>query len=60
MQTDPDLNTILARMPTPVSNDIRATTEQHAFMSPLQVDQQGYDQLDSVSFGQQNEEVHHR
>src|ERR1700724_3160640 len=37
MQTDSnDLNNILAQMPTPVSNDIRASTS-NAFMSPLQV-----------------------
>jgi hypothetical protein len=49
MQTDSDLHTILAGMPTPVSNNIRAT-DQHAFMSPLQVDQQGFDRVDGVSF----------
>lgn len=50
MQTDSnDLNNILAQMPTPVSNDIRASTS-NAFMSPLQVDQQGYDRINGVQY----------
>src|SRR5208282_4903244 len=44
MQTDNnDLNNILAQMPTPVSNNIRASSDANSFMSPLQVDQQNYD-----------------
>jgi hypothetical protein len=54
MQTDNDLNNILAQMPTPVSNDIRASTS-NAFMSPLQVDQHGYDRIAYSSHG--NDEV---
>jgi len=50
MQTDSnELNTILAQMPTPVSNDIRAS-ETNTFMSPLQVDQQSYDRMNGVQF----------
>lgn len=50
MQTDSnDLNNILAQMPTPVSNDIRASTS-NAFMSPLQVDQQGYERINGVQY----------
>lgn len=50
MHTDSnDLNNILAQMPTPVSNDIRASTS-NAFMSPLQVDQQGYDHINGVQY----------
>ena len=50
MQTDSDeLNTILRQMPTPVSNDIRAS-ETNSFMSPLQVDQQNYDRMNGVQF----------
>lgn len=50
MQTDSnDLNNILAQMPTPVSNDIRASTSS-TFMSPLQVDQQGYNRMDGVPY----------
>ena len=57
MQTDSELNTILAGMPTPVSNDIHAT-DQSSFMSPLQVDQQGYDGLDGHAFtSNRNDEV---
>jgi hypothetical protein len=54
-----DLNNILAQMPTPVSNDIRAaTTSANAFMSPLQVDQPGYDRMSGVSYQSHgNEEV---
>ena len=50
MQTDSnDLNNILAQMPTPVSNDIRASTS-NAFMSPLQVDHQGYDRMNGLPY----------
>ena len=57
MQTDSDLNAILARMPTPVSNDIRATDHQNSYMSPLQVDQQGFDRYDNSFPSHRNEEV---
>lgn len=59
MQTDSnDLNTILAQMPTPVSNDIRAS-ETNTFMSPLQVDQQSYDRMNGVQFSTHgNDEVY--
>ena len=59
MQTDNnDLNNILAQMPTPVSNNIHASSDANAFMSPLQVDQQGYDRLNGVRYSHQgNEEV---
>jgi hypothetical protein len=60
MQTDNnDLNNILAQMPTPVSNNIRASSDANAFMSPLQVDQQsGYDRINGVQYNSQsNEEV---
>jgi hypothetical protein len=58
MQTDPnDLNNILAQMPTPVSNDIRASAS-NAFMSPLEVDQHGYDRMNGVPYQSHgNEEV---
>ena len=60
MQTDNnDLNNILAQMPTPVSNNMRASSDSNAFMSPLQVDQQnGYDRINGVQYTTQpNEEV---
>jgi hypothetical protein len=60
MQTDNnDLNNILAQMPTPVSNNMRASSDTNTFMSPLQVDQQsGYDRINGVQYNsQQNEEV---
>jgi hypothetical protein len=60
MQTDSnDLNNILAQMPTPVSNNIRASSDANTFMSPLQVDQQnGYDRINGVQYNSQpNEEV---
>jgi hypothetical protein len=60
MQTDNnDLNNILAQMPTPVSNNLRASSDSNAFMSPLQVDQQtGYDGINGVQYNSQsNEEV---
>lgn len=60
MQTDNnDLNNILAQMPTPVSNNIRASSDTNTFMSPLQVDQQsGYDRINGVQYNSQsNEEV---
>jgi hypothetical protein len=59
MQTDNnDLNNILAQMPTPVSNNIRASSDANSFMSPLQVDQQGYERLNGVRYSHQgNEEV---
>jgi hypothetical protein len=55
-----ELNNMLAQMPTPVSNDIRAsTTSANAFMSPLQVDQPGYDRMNGISFQPHgNEEVY--
>jgi hypothetical protein len=55
-----DLNNILAQMPTPVSNNIRAS-ETNSFMSPLEVGQQGYDnRMNGVQYGhsQGNDEVH--
>jgi hypothetical protein len=60
MQTDSnDLNNILAQMPTPVSNNIRASSDTNSFMSPLQVDQQsGYDRINGVQYNSQpNDEV---
>ena len=62
MQTDNnELNNILAQMPTPVSNNIRASSDANTFMSPLQVDQQGYDRLNGVRYSHHgNEEVCHR
>jgi hypothetical protein len=59
MQTDSsDLNNILAQMPTPVSNNIRASSETNSFMSPLQVDQPGYDRLTGVQYPPQgNDDV---
>jgi len=60
MQTDNnDLNNILAQMPTPVSNNMRAYSDTNTLMSPLQVDQQsGYDRINGVQYNsQQNEEV---
>lgn len=59
MQTDSgDLNNILAQMPTPVSNNIRASSETNSFMSPLQVDQHGYDRLTGVQYPPQgNDDV---
>jgi hypothetical protein len=62
MQTDHhDINNMLAQMPTPVSNNIRATSDSNNFMSPLQVDQQGgYDRLNGVQYPPAgNEEVCH-
>lgn len=61
MQTDNnELNNILAQMPTPVSNNIRASSDANTFMSPLQVDQQGYDRLNGVRYSHRgNEEVCH-
>jgi|SRR5579859_5038268 len=50
MMTDSnDLNNILGQMPTPVSNDLRASTS-NSFMSPLEVDQQGYDRMNGVPY----------
>jgi hypothetical protein len=61
MQTDSnDLNNMLAQMPTPVSNNIRASSDPNTFMSPLQVDQQAnYDRLNGVQYSpaQGNEDV---
>ena len=59
MQTDNnDLSNILAQMPTPVSNNLHASSDANTFMSPLQVDQQGYDRLNGVRYSHQgNEEV---
>jgi hypothetical protein len=52
-----DLNNMLAQMPTPVSNNIRAS-EANTFMSPLQVDQQSYERMNGVQYPTQgNEEV---
>ena len=58
MQTDTnDMNNILAQMPTPVSNNIRASSETNTFMSPLQVDQQGgYDRANGVQYPTQSSE----
>lgn len=51
MHTDSgDLNNILAQIPTPVSNNIRVTSDTNTFMSPLQVDQQGYDRMNGVQY----------
>lgn len=59
MQTDNnDLNNILAQMPTPVSNNIRASSDANAFMSPLHVDEQNYDRLNGTRYPRRgNEEV---
>jgi hypothetical protein len=61
MQTDNnDLNNILAQMPTPVSNNIRASSDVNSFMSPLQVDQPNYDRLNGTRYSHRgNEEVNH-
>ena len=58
--TSQDLNNVLAQIPTPVSNNIRAS-ETNAFMSPLEVGQQGYDRMNGVQYShppQGNEDVY--
>lgn len=59
MQTDNnDLNNILAQMPTPVSNNIHASSDTNSFMSPLQVDRQSYDRLNGARYPHRgNDEV---
>jgi hypothetical protein len=54
MQTDnPDINNILAQMPTPISNNMRANPDG-SYMSPLQVDQQGpYERMNGVTYAHQ-------
>jgi hypothetical protein len=55
MQTDnADINNILAQMPTPISNNMRANPDGSSFMSPLQVDQQGpYERMNGVAYAHQ-------
>ena len=55
-----DFNNILAHMPTPGSNDVRASSDANTFMSPLQVDQAGFDRLNALRYPHHgNEEVCH-
>jgi hypothetical protein len=58
MHPDPnELNNMLSQMPTPVSNDIRAS-QTSSLMSPLQVDQQNYERMNGVQFStHSNDEV---
>ena len=60
MQTDNANMNILAHMPTPVSNNISASSDANTFVSPLQVDQPGYDRLNAVRYSHRgNEDVCH-
>jgi hypothetical protein len=55
MQTDNSDIDMMAQMPTPVSNNIRAAPDGSTFMSPLQVDQQGaYDRMNGVAYAHQS------
>jgi hypothetical protein len=56
MQTDnADINNMLAQMPTPISNNLRANPDGSSFMSPLQVDQQGpYERMNGVAYAHQD------
>ena len=58
MQTDPrELNNTLVQVPTPASNDLRASAT-NTFISPLQVDQSNWGGINSVDFPSNgNEEV---